>query len=157
MRLQSQPHRACINANFNRPPAAAPNSTPTPPPPLIAVDDAGTPVISYTAAATLVPALGNFFQAQALARPANPSDPLLLDWAKGAAGPVLTQTPPGGTNFQVRLGRQQHCAPCLGGAVPSFSPPLCGQTASSLTVGPAGAPPDIYVHGSGGAARRPRF
>jgi hypothetical protein len=65
------------------------------------VDD-GTPWISYTAAATLVPELGNFFQSQALASPADPLDPFLRVWLKSAANPVLLQTPPGGSNFQFR-------------------------------------------------------
>lgn len=60
-------------------------------------------MLSYTAAATLVPELGNFFQAQALAAP-NLSDPYLRAWAKSPANPVLLQTPPGGTNFQARAG-----------------------------------------------------
>jgi hypothetical protein len=70
-------------------------------------------VLSYTAAATLVPELGNFFQAQALASPANLSDPYLRAWTKAEANPVLMQTPPGGTNFQVRFGMpgNTHCSP----------------------------------------------
>jgi hypothetical protein len=68
----------------------------------VTVDEAtGLPTISYTAAATRVPEYGNFFQAQALARPVDPNDRLLRQWAKSPANPVLVQTPPGGTNFQV--------------------------------------------------------
>lgn len=58
--------------------------------------------MSYTAATTLVPELGNFFQQQALASPADPSDLFLRAWRKSQANPVLLQTPPGGTNFQFR-------------------------------------------------------
>ncbi|KAI8462298.1 MAG: glycosyl hydrolase [Monoraphidium minutum] len=66
------------------------------------VAEDGTPWLSYTAAATHVPELGNFFQSQALAGPADPTDPFLRRWNKSAANPVLMQTPPGGTNFQFR-------------------------------------------------------
>jgi len=67
------------------------------------VDEKGLPWLSYTAAATLVPELGNFFQTQGVATPANLSDPFLREWRKSTANPVLLQTPPGGTNFQVLL------------------------------------------------------
>lgn len=43
-------------------------------------------MLSYTAAATLVPELGNFFQSQALAYPANMSDPYLRSWTKSQVG-----------------------------------------------------------------------
>ncbi|GBF98641.1 hypothetical protein Rsub_10830 [Raphidocelis subcapitata] len=68
----------------------------------VTVTEDGTPWLSYTAAATFVPELGNFFQTQALASPVDPGDRLLRVWRKAAANPVLVQTPPGGNNFQFR-------------------------------------------------------
>ena len=68
------------------------------------VDEAGTPWLSYTAASTHVPELGNFYQVQSLASPADLNDPYLKTWRKAAVNPVLTQTPPGGNNFQVGMG-----------------------------------------------------
>jgi beta-fructofuranosidase len=48
----------------------------------------GVPVIAYTC----VSGVG---QRQCLARPANASDPLLLDWVKDSANPVIPELPPG--------------------------------------------------------------
>lgn len=149
------------------------------------VDDQGTPWLSYTAASTHVPELGNFFQVpcgsgaknwlfirhceykalaaltalsltpspspspmhsqtQALASPANLSDPYLRGWRKSPRNPVLLQTPPGGTNFQVgaaggplMLGLQSALAATgLGGAKACLLLQQCGQPAASSSTRP---------------------
>ncbi|WIA44458.1 hypothetical protein OEZ86_007207 [Tetradesmus obliquus] len=65
-------------------------------------EETGIPVLTYTAASTLVPEQGNFFQRQAMAVPEDMSDPLLKRWKKPDTNPFLVQVPPGGTNFQFR-------------------------------------------------------
>lgn len=104
-----------------------PTTTPCPQPPkppncAAAVTEEGTPWLSYTAAATFVPELGNFFQTQALASPVDPGDRMLRVWRKAAANPVLVQTPPGGTNFQA----------CVVPACIRLSFPALGQQHGSL-------------------------
>jgi hypothetical protein len=44
-----------------------------------------------SAAGTQVPELGNFFQQQALAVPANSSDPYLKQWTKLSTNPFIAQ------------------------------------------------------------------
>eukprot|EP00775_Hariotina_reticulata_P005547 gene5547-5783_t len=66
------------------------------------VTDANSPVLTYTAASTLVLEYGNFFQKQALAVPEDLQDPWLKVWKKPSSNPFLVQVPPGGTNFQFR-------------------------------------------------------
>jgi hypothetical protein len=57
----------------------------------VAAASAGVPVLTYTAAGSSVPELGNYFQQQAAAVPADLSDPLLKKWQKLASNPFLTQ------------------------------------------------------------------
>lgn len=40
--------------------------------------------------------MGNFFQRQAMAVPADLNDPLLKEWVKPVTNPFLVQVPPGG-------------------------------------------------------------
>lgn len=46
--------------------------------------------------------LGYYYQVQGVAMPANLSDPMLVDWVKPAANPIIPATPAGATNRQFR-------------------------------------------------------